>query len=182
MFLNGRLHRGAGGFAGEFGHFTVTTNGRLCGCGKRGCLETYCSEAAILEIAAERGRALADMTEVAAAAMGGDEVLRDLMVEVGGHMGMAIANVVNMTNPSAIVLGGYFALVADLVVPVIRRSLEANSMRPMCDGLEVLVSSFGLDAVPVGGVALAMEAFLSNRAQVIDMRPSRSVLGIRHAH
>jgi predicted NBD/HSP70 family sugar kinase len=183
LFLGGRLYRGAGGFAGEFGHTTVVPGGRPCGCGKLGCLETYSSEAAILAIAAERGRTVPDMAALAAGAFGGDEVLRGLIEEVGAFLGMAIANVVNMTNPSAIVLGGYFAIVADLIVPAIRSALEANLMPPMRDGLEVLVSSFGLDAVPVGGVALAMEAFLSNRAQVIDMRPSRSSLGgARHAH
>lgn len=181
LFLNGRLYRGAHGFAGEFGHITVVPGGRPCGCGKRGCLETYSSESSILSLAAERGRQVANLHDVAAAVAAGDPVLVALIEEVGGYLGMAIANVVNMTNPSAIVFGGYLAEVADLIIPVIRRSLFENAMWPLCDELKLLVSSFGEDAVPVGGVALAMDAFLSNRAQIIDMRPARALAGGRHA-
>lgn len=182
LFLNGRLYRGSTGFAGEFGHTTVVPGGRLCGCGKRGCLETYSSEASILAIAAERGRPLRDLAAVVEAANAGDPVVCGLLEEVGRHLGIAISNVVNVTNPAAIVFGGYLAVVADLLLPIVRRSLMEFSMAPLCRDLELLVSSFGQDAVPFGGVALAMEAFLSNRAQVIDMRPSRSVVGGRYAH
>jgi len=81
-----------------------------------------------------------------------------------------------------VVFGGHLAALFDLVVPTMRRALEENTMAPLKRDLRLLVSSFGQDAVPVGGVALAMEAFLSNRAQVIDMRPARLITqGGRHA-
>jgi len=182
LFLGGRLYRGSTGYAGEFGHTTVETGGRLCGCGNRGCLECYSSEGSILEIAAERGRPLPDLATLIQAARGGDEVIKGVLDDVGRHLGVALSNVVNLLNPSCVVFGGHLAALFDLVVPTMRRALEENTMAPLKRDLRLLVSSFGQDAVPVGGVALAMEAFLSNRAQVIDMRPARLITqGGRHA-
>lgn len=182
LFLGGRLYRGSTGYAGEFGHTTVEIGGRPCGCGSRGCLESYCSEVSILEIAAERGRPLPDLASVIQATRGGDEVCRRILDEVGVHLGVALSNVVNLLNPSRVVFGGHLAALFDLIAPTLRRTLEENAMGPLKGDLRLLVSSFGQDAVPVGGVALAMEAFLSNRAQVIDMRPARpATQGGRHA-
>ena len=125
---------------------------------------------------------LGTTNSVVSVMQGGDPVVRQVLEEVGVYLGMAIASVVNMTNPAAVVLGGYFAAVADFIIPVIERTIRENAMAPLCKDLRLLVSTFGQDAVPVGGVALAMEAFLSNRAQVIEMRPARAIVSGRHVH
>ncbi|WP_431860660.1 ROK family protein [Azospirillum sp.] len=161
LFLGGRLYRGAQGFAGEVGHVTVVPGGRPCGCGKRGCLETYVSEPAILAQAGERGRTLPDLWAVAAAARDGDAAVRGVLEEAGRHLGFALSHLVNLTNPSLVVLGGNLSIVAELILPTLRAALDEHTLEPLRRDLRLLVSPLGPDAVPMGGIALAMEGFLS---------------------
>ncbi|MBP2291492.1 ROK family transcriptional regulator [Azospirillum rugosum] len=161
LFLGGRLYRGAQGFAGEVGHVTVVPDGRPCGCGKRGCLETYVSESAILAQAAERGRDLPDLAAVTAAARDGDPVVTALLDEVGERLGVALSHMVNLMNPALAVLGGNLSVAADVFLPALNRALERHALEPLRRDLRLVVSPLGPDAVPMGGIALAMEGFLS---------------------
>ncbi|HSK38763.1 MAG TPA: ROK family transcriptional regulator [Arenibaculum sp.] len=161
LVLGGKLYRGATGFAGEIGHVTVEPGGHLCGCGKRGCLETYVSEAAILSRASVLGRNLPDLWAVAAAAASGDAVVLGLLDEAGMRLGMALSHLVNLVNPSLVVLGGNLAVVADQIMPALERTLSQHALEPMLRNLRIQVSPLGPDAVPMGGIALAMEGFLA---------------------
>ncbi|MFC5359009.1 ROK family protein [Azospirillum himalayense] len=161
LFLGGRLYRGAQGFAGEIGHLTVVPGGRPCGCGKRGCLETYVSETSILAQAGERARALPDLWAAAAAARDGDTVVRTLLEEAGSHLGFALSHLVNLVNPGLVVLGGNLSIVAELVLPTLNAALDEHALEPLRRDLRLLVSPLGPDAVPMGGIALAMDGFLS---------------------
>ncbi|TWA63636.1 MarR family transcriptional regulator [Azospirillum baldaniorum] len=161
LFLGGRLYRGAQGFAGEIGHLTVVPGGRPCGCGKRGCLETYVSETSILAQAGERGRALPDLWAAAAAARDGDPVVRTLLEEAGSHLGFALSHLVNLANPGLVVLGGNLAIVAEFILPALNAALGEHALEPLRRDLRLLVSPLGPDAVPMGGIALAMDGFLS---------------------
>ncbi|WP_207478376.1 ROK family transcriptional regulator [Arenibaculum pallidiluteum] len=160
LYLGGRLYRGASGFAGEVGHITVVPDGRPCGCGKRGCLEGYASESAILAQAAERGHPQSDLQSLARAAEAGDSVLVGLLDEVGGHLGLAIAQAANILDPGLVVLGGNLSLVATLILPALEASLARNAMAPVAERVRIRLSPLGSDAVPMGGIALAMEGFL----------------------
>ncbi|QCO06206.1 ROK family transcriptional regulator [Azospirillum argentinense] len=161
LFLGGRLYRGAQGFAGEIGHLTVVPGGRPCGCGKRGCLETYVSETSILAQAGERGRALPDLWAAAAAARDGDPVVRTLLEEAGSHLGFALSHLVNLANPDLVVLGGNLSIVAEFILPALNAALDEHALEPLRRDLRLLVSPLGPDAVPMGGIALAMDGFLS---------------------
>ncbi|QCN99555.1 ROK family transcriptional regulator (plasmid) [Azospirillum argentinense] len=161
LFLGGRLYRGAQGFAGEIGHLTVVPGGRPCGCGKRGCLETYVSETSILAQAGERGRALPDLWAAAAAARDGDPVVRTLLEESGSHLGFALSHLVNLANPDLVVLGGNLSIVAEFILPALNAALDEHALEPLRRDLRLVVSPLGPDAVPMGGIALAMDGFLS---------------------
>lgn len=161
LFLGGRLYRGAQGFAGEIGHLTVVPGGRPCGCGKRGCLETYVSETSILAQAGERGRALPDLWAAAAAARDGDPVVRTLLESAGSYLGVALSHMVNLTNPGLVVLGGNLSIVAEFILPALNAALDEHALEPLRRDLRLLVSPLGPDAVPMGGIALAMDGFLS---------------------
>lgn len=169
LFLGGRLYRGAQGFAGEVGHVTVVPDGRPCGCGKRGCLETYVSESAILAQAAERGRDLPDLGAVTAAARDGDPVVLALLDEVGDRLGFALSHLVNLMNPALVVLGGNLSGAADVFLPALNRALDRHALAPLRRDLRLLVSPLGPDAVPMGGIALAMEGFLSAPTPVEEL-------------
>lgn len=161
IFTEGRLYRGQNGFAGEIGHMTVVPDGRQCGCGKRGCLETYVSEKAILQTAREQGCDFDDLFAVARAAEAREPRACRLLDEVGHYLGFALASVGNMIDPELVVLSGNLAIVADHVLPALKRTLDQHTLPPVLANLQVSVSPFGEDAVPMGGIALAMEGLLS---------------------
>jgi predicted NBD/HSP70 family sugar kinase len=162
LFLGRRLYRGAHGFAGEIGHVTVEPDGRPCGCGKRGCLETYVSEAALLARAQALGRPLADIWAAAEAARAGDAAILDLLEEAGERLGLAVSNVANLLDPELVVLSGSLAVVSDFILPALQRSLDRYVLAPLRSTLRLTVSPFGIDAVPMGGIALALEGFLAS--------------------
>lgn len=159
LHLGGRLYRGCDGLAGELGHMKIVPGGRACGCGGLGCLEAYVSERAIAARLREAGRDLAGAKAIAAAAAAGDAPVLGVLQEAGLHLGLALANLVNVINPRAVVLGGNLAVLADALMPAARRTLAANGLPVMLEDATVLVSPFGTDAVPIGGAALALAAF-----------------------
>lgn len=161
VYHEGVLQRGWHGYAGELGHVKVVEGGRSCGCGGHGCLEAYASEKAILAQLEEQGRSCADLASVARRASEGDGVAKGVLVDAAEKLGAVLATVVNLTNPQRIVIGGSFARVADDVLPIVRRVLERDALASSRRDLEVLASGLGDDSVAMGGVALAMEGFLS---------------------
>lgn len=169
LVLDGRLYRGAGGFAGEIGHLCIVPGGRPCGCGKQGCLETYVSEAAVVARLGELGRKLPDIWAVAEAAPG-DATVRQVLDEVGTHLGFALSHLVNLVNPELIVLGGNLAVIARLIMPALERALAEHALKPLLGDVRLEVSPLGADAVPMGGIALALEGFLTSSVVMAEDR------------
>lgn len=161
LFLDGTLYRGAGGYAGEVGHIKLVPNGRVCGCGGRGCLEAYSSEAAILARLAEAGAAFDNLWQVAAAAERGEARVQAVLHETGELLGRALALLVNLLNPKRIVLGGNLAIVAPYTLVAIEKTLAREALEAPRQAAELIVSPLGAESVPMGGVALAMEGFLA---------------------
>jgi glucokinase len=139
VLVDGQIHRGAGGAAGEFGHTTIERNGRLCRCGNAGCLDAYVSGAEIVGKARElravgsasaifdglRGDELPQVQRIVDAAAAGDRIARGLVEEAGQVLGIGIANLVNLLNPALVVIGGELAgageVLRDSVSAVVRR-------------------------------------------------------------
>ncbi len=157
LILDGRIRRGTSGYAGELGHIMVETNGRLCGCGKHGCLEAYASASAILRILKERGRTVAHIRDVALLARDGDPVVCDVLDSVGHFMGLALAGLVDSIDPGTVVLGGTLAIVGEHLLPSLKKTLEKHTLPPIFSETSVMISPIGEDSVPMGGIALALE-------------------------
>jgi glucokinase len=143
IVANGELIYGADGFAGEIGHATVDPNGRECGCGKRGCLETYCSATGLcrtvqelicrtLEPSELRGVSYEDLTarEICDAALRGDRLALRAFEDCGNILGLKLADSVAHLSPEAIILFGGLASAGDLIFNPTRRSLE-NHLFPI---------------------------------------------------
>jgi predicted NBD/HSP70 family sugar kinase len=109
VHLDGRIVRGAGGFAGELGHVTVEPGGRPCGCGDRGCLEAYLSERAVEAQLRERGVVVAGYEGAAERAAAGDVAVLEVLDGAGVRLGRALADVVDLLDPECIVLAGSLA-------------------------------------------------------------------------
>ena len=161
VHLDGRLVRGAGGFAGELGHVTVEQGGRLCACGDRGCLEAYLSERAVEEQLRERGVVVAGYEGAAALAAAGDAMALAVLAGAGARLGRALADVVDLLDPECIVLAGSLTLVAPYLTPAVERALAEPKLARHRGPCRVLVSPLGPDAVPMGGVALAMDVLVA---------------------
>jgi predicted NBD/HSP70 family sugar kinase len=156
LFLNGELYSGAGGFAGEFGHMTVSETGPLCSCGNRGCLETMVSASTIIRkarqgLSAGLSNTLMELAQgdgqkisveiVASAARQGDRFARRLLLEIGTYLGRGIVGLVNLLNPELIVIGGGVAnAVGDLLLPEIDRVIRDRAMIQGVNQVEIRVS------------------------------------------
>jgi glucokinase len=174
LILGGRLHEGAQGVAGEFGHVKVRparpeVQPRACGCGQRGCLEAYTSGMNVAarvrdEIAAGvktsiHGLAGEDPTRISAALVeeawrAGDPYARALWEEVSDLLGTAVANLVTLLNPARLILGGGVFLGCPALVDLVRARFEEAVSRSATKGLTVERAWLGDDAGVVGAAVL----------------------------
>lgn len=171
---NGRLLRGAFGIGGEIGHMVLMPGGRLCGCGNRGCLETYGSGTALTREARELVRSGAQFSArlstlcagdadrltgamVTSAALEGDTASIDLLAQVGNCVGEAAASMASLLDPEGFVIGGGVADAGDLLIEPMRaafgRSLTGRGYRPVADFIQ---AQLGNDAGVIGAAALAL--------------------------
>jgi glucokinase len=107
LIINGKLHEGAGFVAGEIGHISVVPEGRKCKCGGRGCLEAYASGTAIAHFYnQEKKKKVSGAKEVGLAASLGDKAAAGSYRKAAYYLGIGLANLMNVLNPEAIVIGG----------------------------------------------------------------------------
>ncbi len=162
VVVNGELVHGHSGFAGEIGHTIVEPGGRLCGCGLRGCLETYASATGLLLTAKEllserpdpstlRDRPREDLTsrDVHAAALEGDSIALEAFERTGAILGRKLAETVAHTSPEAIFLFGGLTSAGDLLFAPTGRALEENLFHVFRGTVKLVPSS-----IPMGQAAI----------------------------
>lgn len=173
IVINGQLVYGHDGFAGELGHVIVKrNNGRMCGCGRTGCLEAYCSATGVARTAREflelrsepstlRNLDVEQITskDVYDAAMSGDKLAKEIYEYTGTILGQAIANFIAFSSPQAIILFGGLARSGDLLIKPLKAALD-NSILPLFkDKTKILLSELKeSDAAVLGASALGWEA------------------------
>lgn len=173
IVINGQLVYGHDGFAGELGHVIVKrNNGRLCGCGRTGCLETYCSATGVARTAREyleitdtpsrlRDIPVEDITskDVYDAAMAGDKLAKQVFEYTGTILGEALADFTVFSAPEAFVLFGGLAKAGELLLKPLRESMEKNMLSIWKGKVKVLQSELKeADAAVLGASALGWEA------------------------
>ena len=174
IVAGGRLLRGRHGYAGEFGHMIVEPQGRRCGCGRVGCWETVVGLRALLDLAADpddpvRDPALAiddRLAELNRRADLADTRTLDALAQVGGWVGAGAAVLVNVLNPAAIVLSGYFAAVGEHMRPAIESRLRAGVLAPDAGGTRVELSTLGFTAAVRGGAGLSLDIVFADPTRV----------------
>jgi len=171
MILNGQLFRGHNGFAGEFSHIPLFTNGKLCGCGKSGCLETETSLLVLVDKAREGLRAgrpskiklssFGNYEEacaaILAAAEAGDRFAVELISEDGYNIGRGIAILIHILNPELIVLSGRGSTAGNIWQAPIQHALNEYSIPRLAANTHMEVSTLGDQAELIGAAALVME-------------------------
>jgi predicted NBD/HSP70 family sugar kinase len=156
LVLGGQIHRGAAGIAGEIGHSTIDDNGPVCRCGNRGCLEGFVGENALLQSLRPRYRPDLTFDDVVALAQGGDVVCRRVIADAGRLLGMQVASLCNLLNPSRVIVGGSLASAGELLLGPIRTSVEQRALPEAAGNVEIVPGELGDRAIALGGVALAM--------------------------
>jgi glucokinase len=173
MVFNGQLHRGAFGVAAEIGHLRVVPDGRLCGCGNRGCWEQYASGTALVRDTKEQAlhgsliaRTLLDRTGgdveaitgplITEAAREGDSFAREQLASLGKWLGEGIASLTAVLDPAVVVIGGGVSEAGELLLGPIREHFRANlTGRHYRPELEVRIAKLGNKAGMIGAADLA---------------------------
>jgi predicted NBD/HSP70 family sugar kinase len=155
IIIDNQLFRGSDGTAGEIGHLTVDEQGPVCRCGSRGCLEAYASAGTVLELMSPHMPGATVDAVVAAAQAGNASALRSLE-DAGFHLGWGIGNLVNILNPSIIVVGGDLARAGDLLLGPTRVGLRRHALDAVAT-TPVVASALGHRASLVGAVLHAAD-------------------------
>jgi glucokinase len=174
VVANGQLIYGHDGFAGELGHVIVRReNGRPCGCGNKGCLETYTSATGVARTAREflEKRANEDSLlrkipadqitskDVFDAAKAGDQIAKDIFAFTGQILGEALADFIKFSSPKIIVLFGGLAKSGDLLMVPLKKAMEENLMPIFRNKVNVVFSEMkDADAAVLGASALGWDA------------------------
>jgi predicted NBD/HSP70 family sugar kinase len=167
IVANGSLYFGSAGGAGELGHITVVPDGQPCGCGNHGCLHTVSSISAILRSARARRRQadldpatddpLNTLDDLLAAVEHGDPLVLETIDETGVYLGLAIANVINLLNPSLVVVGGPVARFGAPLINAIRREVRRRALRESLAGIEIVLSTLAEQEGAIGAAALVLD-------------------------
>jgi len=158
LVISGRLHRGASGAAGEFGH-NFEAAGRICECGREGCLETRCADSGLLASWAERDPLAAGkgMDDLVAAAAAGDRIVRDIVADAGTRLGRHVGALVNLVDPEMIVFGGEGVRLGRFLYDPLRRVLDQ-----VCyPGTPRVAIDWEGTGWPRGAAALAIQHFFN---------------------
>ncbi len=170
-FLNGNLYGGSSGGAGEIGHCVVVPQGRLCGCGSRGCLERYAAGPGVSQNYLELGGApLPDGSalsakEIARRARAGEEKALETFRLEGQCLARAVAMAVNILNPAKVVLGGGISLAYDLFGPELEAEVGRRIYRRANPNLTICPTALGYDGGLRGTAAVALRASGKERQQ-----------------
>ena len=173
IVINGRMVYGHDGNAGELGHLVMKrNNGRMCGCGRTGCLEAYCSATGVARTAREfleirqepsilRNIDIEDITskDVYDAAVAGDKIAKDIFEYTGKILGEAFADMVAFSSPQAIILFGGLAKSGDLLLKPLKEAFDKNVMPIFRGKTQIILSELKeSDAAVLGASALGWEA------------------------
>lgn len=169
IFIDGRSHMGADGYAGEFGHMRLVENGCLCNCGHQGCVEEYTSIRGLVktvrEVMSETGQtsslsSLDDITikAIADACEQGDSVAIEAFRRTGMYMGMALASYVSLIDPEAVILTGDMMVYSKWVMDALKESYASHVFQNLKDKVEILISPLNNNERDLlGASALAWE-------------------------
>lgn len=170
IVLNGRIHTGDHFSSGEIGHVMVVENGEQCSCGHFGCLETVASSRAILQGAAaimqqHPESPLAQLAVrpeclttdlVLAAFQAGDEAVRQLIADVGQHLGTAVSHLISILDIEHLIIAGRIARYGDTLIEAIRRKVHQSTLTSIAKNTKVELSPLAEDIVILGAIALIL--------------------------
>lgn len=174
MIIEGKLSYGKSGFSGEIGHFPMLNNGKICHCGKIGCLETGASGSALHRIFVEKlkeGKVSAlsskfknpediGLDDILEALMEEDMLAIECVEEIGSVLGQAIAGLINIFNPELVVIGGRLSIAKDYLMLPIKSAINRHSLNIVSKDTALKFSKLGKKGGPIGACMLSRSQLL----------------------
>lgn len=172
LIINGRLHLGIGGAAGELGHVIVDLYGPKCGCGSNGCMEAFASGPAIAAMgmkavvqglttriaelcAGDLNRITPEL--VCQAAIEGDIIAKDIYEQAGRYIGVGVASIVTVINPRRVIFGGGVAAAGEIILDPIRRTVQARVCLADLKAIQIVLAELGNNAGLIGAAFWASQ-------------------------
>jgi len=171
IILNGQIYRGPKGGAGEIGHISIDYNGPECNCGSRGCVEAFVGQRYLSKRTAERLKEnpkskILDLVGgdvsklepyyIAQAAHQGDALAKEILLEAGTLLGVAIGAVMNTLDFSVSIIGGGISAAGDFAIRSIEESVRAHVLKPLQSEIRVLPAQLGNNAGILGAAGLVL--------------------------
>ncbi|HET9588962.1 MAG TPA: ROK family transcriptional regulator [Anaerolineales bacterium] len=186
LIIHQQIFGGTTGSAGEIGHLTIDENGPLCTCGNHGCLEAFAGGRAI-EIQAQKlvesGKRtlLSDsnaknitVRDVADVARRGDLAAQDILHRSGTFIGIAVAGLINLVNPSVVIIGGGVAEVGDLLTAPIRKVVRERSLRAAEHAVKITTAMLGRRSTLIGAMVQATNMAVHNMIEQKNPSPNKA--------
>lgn len=178
LIFNGEIYTGKSGFSGEFGHFNVFDNEKICHCGKRGCLETEVSGKAlyfdlikcvnegkesILSKRIKENKDSLTLYDIVDAINKEDLLCIELIEEIGQKLGRYLAGLINLLNPELVIIGGTLASVGGYILLPIKSSVKKYSLNLVNKDTEIALSKLQEKAGVIGACLLARSRFFESK-------------------
>ncbi|MDQ2584856.1 ROK family transcriptional regulator [Saccharothrix yanglingensis] len=164
VIAGGALYRGSSGGAGEWGHTTVALDGRPCRCGARGCLEAYIGASGVVDrYRAIRSDVPAEQ-EAALAALVADRspLAAEVLAETARYAGLGIANLINLFNPSRVIVGGWAGLLLGArILDDVRAEASRHALHRPFEQASITLCELGPESVALGAATLPVAEFLA---------------------
>jgi len=162
LIIDGQLYKGHAYGSGQIGHITAVPDGPLCSCGNRGCLELVASGRALVRLYGEKAGLSGNtgsitVESICQAAMRGEKIALDCLEEMAGHLGIAIANLINIFNPNGVVIGGSVLQHNDLLFNMIKKVIEQRTLKYHLSRTTLSPGHFRHNAGSVGTAALVLD-------------------------
>jgi glucokinase len=171
LIMNHKIFRGPTGGAGEIGHISIDYNGPQCNCGNVGCVEAYVGQRYLSQRSVEKLRkhpessilrlvggdlSKVEPVYISQAAHEGDIVAREILVEAGDLLGVALASVMNIMDLRISIIGGGISAAGDFVMQAVQDSVVRHVLKPLKSGIRVLPAKLGNNAGLLGAAGLVM--------------------------
>lgn len=156
IIVKGKLYRGSSSSAGEAGHIPLGFDGAQCGCGARGCLESYIGNQHILK-KARKSFGNISLEALSQKAKSGNRKAIKIWQDIGAYLGLALSGIVNFFNPDCIVIGGGVAEAGGVLFNSARKAVRRRAMSPAKNTAKIVKAKLGQDAGIIGAGLLVLE-------------------------
>ena len=169
--VKGEIYRGATSVAGEIGHMSIDASGEPCVCGNRGCLITFAGTPALLDRVealkpdypdSPLAKAAPTLRALEQAALAGDPLGTEVIRTAAQHLGIAIAGLLNLMNPGAVILGGSLTRVGNVLLAPLREAVVRRTLVSSMAASDIRISSLGESSIALGAATHVLATALAN--------------------